>query len=54
MIYTCQRCKFTFERTGDIGTCPDCGKDSISPATDEEIADFQRYAKEFQPVSKSE
>ncbi|WP_312158802.1 hypothetical protein [Oscillibacter sp.] len=54
MIYTCQRCRFTFERTGAVETCPDCGKDSIRPATDEEIADFKKYAKEFQQPSKSE
>jgi rubrerythrin len=54
MIYTCQRCKFTFERTGEVETCPDCGKDGIRPATDKEIADFKKYSKEFQQASKSE
>jgi len=54
MIYTCQRCKFTFKRTGKVETCPDCGSDSIRPATDEEIADFERYVKEFQKTSQPE
>jgi PAS domain S-box-containing protein len=26
MVYVCESCRFVFERTGDAGVCPDCGK----------------------------
>ena len=42
MIYTCDKCLFTFERVGALITCPDCGKETIREATDAEKEEFRR------------
>lgn len=42
MIYTCDKCLFTFERVGEVTTCPGCGKETIHEATDSEKADFRK------------
>lgn len=41
-VYTCDACRFTFERSGDIGECPDCGKPSIRTAAPVEMLEFRR------------
>jgi uncharacterized Zn finger protein (UPF0148 family) len=40
MIYTCGNCHFMFERTGEILSCPDCGRPDIRQASEEEQAEY--------------
>ncbi|MDR1321474.1 MAG: SseB family protein [Gracilibacteraceae bacterium] len=42
MIYTCDKCRFIFERTGQVDSCPDCGKPSIREATPNEREEFRK------------
>ena len=42
MVYTCGVCRFTFERSGEVDACPDCGKPVIRTATAEEIAEYRQ------------
>jgi len=46
MIYTCNSCRFTFSRVGEVQSCPDCGKPSIREATDKEKEDYIKYREE--------
>ena len=49
MICTCNNCHFTFERTGLVDACPDCGKMVIREATDDEKDEYisNRANREF-------
>lgn len=40
MIYACDACHFLFKRVGEPEQCPDCGKYSIRPATENEKIEF--------------
>ena len=42
MIYACDHCHFLFFRTSPVQQCPDCGKENIRPATQEEIQEFEQ------------
>ena len=42
MIYACDSCHFLFSRTASAKQCPDCGKESIREATQEEIQEFEQ------------
>lgn len=42
MVYVCEHCHFLFSRVSPIDTCPDCGKENIRPAGQEEILEFER------------
>ena len=46
MVYVCEKCKFVFERQGEVTNCPGCGSSHIRPADEEErrryIAEKQR------------
>lgn len=46
MIYTCNVCRFTFERVGEIDRCPDCGKKNIREADEVEKAEYLAYQEE--------
>lgn len=46
MIYTCDACRFTFERIGEIDQCPDCGKKNIHEANEEEKESYRKYKEE--------
>lgn len=48
MIYTCNRCLFTFRRTGKVDFCPDCGKDSIREATKKEQDEYRKNREIFE------
>ena len=50
MIYTCNTCRFTFSRVGDIDVCPDCGKPSVRQATQKEEEDFHRNQLDFSEI----
>lgn len=41
MIYACDACRFLFERAGEPERCPDCGKLTIRPAVEDEIAEYR-------------
>lgn len=36
MVYVCEKCKFVFERQGEVTNCPDCGSGHIRPADEAE------------------
>lgn len=42
VVYACERCHFLFSRVSPTDRCPDCGKESIRPATLEETAEFEK------------
>ena len=42
MVYACDHCHFLFSRVSPVEQCPDCGKESIREATQEEIQEFER------------
>jgi len=50
MIYTCNACRFTFSRVGEIEDCPDCGKPSVRHATRKEEDDFHRNQLDFRKI----
>ena len=45
MIYTCDKCRFIFERVGEVDACPDCGKEDIREADETEKEEFQKKFK---------
>lgn len=47
MYYTCEKCKYTFEKKEKPEQCPDCGAEKIKAATEEEIKEYQKFRKEF-------
>jgi len=40
MIYVCEKCRFIFERVGNIDQCPDCGNINIRQANEEETKKY--------------
>lgn len=50
VIYKCMdsTCGFVFSRDFEPERCPSCGRDCIRPATEQEIAEFQRYIADGQ------
>ena len=48
-IFTCSKCKYTFERKMRPERCPDCGADTIRNATDKEKKEYILLQKEFYP-----
>lgn len=47
MIYTCDKCRFTFERTGKTEICPDCGGMRVRDADEAETAEYRRNRAEM-------
>ncbi len=45
MLYACDNCHYLFPTTVEK-TCPDCGKPTIRPATDEEQEDYKNRRNE--------
>ena len=47
-VYICtnQKCLFTFERTGPVDACPDCGSVNVRFADDGEIKEYRRNRDE--------
>jgi len=52
MIYTCDKCRFTFERVGVTDACPDCGKTAIREADETEKEEFRDNQKYRTPENK--
>ncbi len=48
VYYTCCKCRFTFERVGEVDSCPDCAHPNVRNATGEEIAELLRNRAEFE------
>ena len=46
-VYTCERCKFLFERVGKPENCPDCGSPHIRLANKDEQEEYRRLIEEF-------
>lgn len=44
MIYACDNCHFLFFRAAPTDRCPDCGKERVRSAAQEEILEFKRRA----------
>lgn len=42
MIYACDSCHFLFSRVSPVEQCPDCGKERIREAAQEEIQEFEQ------------
>ncbi len=41
MVYACDHCYFLFSRVSQVERFPDCGKENIRPATQEEVREFE-------------
>ncbi len=48
-VYTCSRCRYTFERKERPDRCPDCGADTVRDATDKEKEEYWSLQREFYP-----
>lgn len=48
MWYKCLNpiCGFVFTRTGECYRCPDCGKECLREATDEEVSDMINHSSD--------
>lgn len=46
-VYICNKCRFCFERVGEVTACEDCGHINVKLANEEEIAEFERNKAEF-------
>jgi len=47
MIYTCNSCRFTFSRVGDVDACPNCGKPFVRKATQKEEEGFHKQQTDY-------
>ncbi len=45
--YICDACRFQFEDTSQPDSCPDCGKDEVREATEQEKAEYIKLQKEM-------
>ena len=52
MVYKRVSCQFLFENKKVPESCPDCGKHFIVKGSKEDIAELERYKKEFGPRNK--
>ena len=52
MIYTCNVCRFTFRRSGEVDACPDCGKQSVREATDKEKDEYRKNQAEYEKTEE--
>ena len=51
MIYNCEACQFTFERTDSADRCPDCGKECVREATLTEAKEYTDFRKEMAEIA---
>ena len=47
-IYICEKCKFAFERVGDVESCPDWGASGIRTAEAAEAEEYRRIRPELE------
>ena len=53
-VYVCAKCRFAFERKGEVERCEDCGHVNVRYATDKEVAEYLRNREETHPPIASE
>ena len=46
LVYICEVCHFEFERMSGVEQCPDCGKNAIRKATEQESEAFRKRLQE--------
>ena len=46
-IYHCDACRYIFESSQCSIKCPDCGKDAVRDANEEEIKEFYEIQEEI-------
>jgi DNA-directed RNA polymerase subunit RPC12/RpoP len=46
-VYICSKCKFCFERVGEVTACEDCGHINVRLANEEEIKEYERIKAEL-------
>jgi len=51
MIYTCNSCRFTFQRAGEVEECPDCGKLAVREATKKEKEEYRKNQAEYEKIT---
>lgn len=47
MIFTCEKCRYTFFAVAQPERCPDCGAFAVRSATEDEVADYEYIQKEI-------
>lgn len=47
MVYTCEKCLYTFSAAEGCCQCPDCGKMTVRTATEKEELEYYRNRQEF-------
>lgn len=52
-IYICDSCHYLFEKADGTDRCPDCGKQNIRPANEQERAEYRQLRIEFGYVSNA-
>ena len=52
MIYTCNSCRFTFQRAGKVEACPDCGKPDLREATKKEKDEYIKHQAEYEKITQ--
>lgn len=52
-IYICDSCHYLFEDADGIDRCPDCGKQNIRPANEQEQVEYRQLRIEFGYVSNA-
>jgi len=54
MIYSCDKCRFVFERINDVIECPNCGKSAVRKAEKLEQEEYlkNRMTDDSTPASQ--
>ena len=52
MIYTCEKCRFTFRRSKEVEACPDCGKQAVREATEKEKEEYRANREKYKKMDK--
>lgn len=51
-VCTCDACRYTFTADTIPGSCPDCGKPAVRPATESEIREYHKIQEELREEEK--
>ena len=52
MIYVCENCYYIFNVKEKCNQCPDCGKQTVRFAKDNEITEYNKRKEEFPTIIK--
>jgi len=47
MVFACVHCHYLFSRFSQPEQCPDCGKFTVRPATEDERCEFEERLAKF-------